>query len=57
MQPNRATKSGDRSNATDLAKHEREARSRRLSCQLLFLSNVCGKRAIALIEIDCRANA
>jgi hypothetical protein len=36
MQPNRAAKRTDRGNATDLAKHNYEARSREFLCQSLF---------------------
>jgi hypothetical protein len=52
MQPYRAAKRTDRSNATDLANHDCEARSRKFWCQSLFLSSVRSKSAIAFIEID-----
>ena len=49
MQPDRAAKRTDDSNATDLSKHGFEARSHKFWCQLLFRSGVWDKSAVAFI--------
>jgi len=53
MQPDRAAKGENGNNATDLAKHDCEARSRKFWCQSLFGSGVRRKLTVAFIEIDC----
>jgi hypothetical protein len=53
MQPDRAAKRADRSNATDLSKHDCEARSRKFWCQSLFRPSVWSKSAVAFVEVDC----
>ena len=54
MQPDRAAKRTDGNNATDMSKHDFEARSRKFCCQLLFRSGVWSEGAVAFVKISAR---
>ena len=56
MQADRAAKRTDCRNATDLSKHDFEARFHKFWCQLLFRSGVWSKTAVAFIKISGRTH-